>query len=85
MTLKTYIFNSDSKFVEGEFRFNSLHNYLNSIDTKYVFGSEDCTGVIRKIKHNKDTNTFIGFSSPLSNGLPIPKKFQTESMEQLRN
>ena len=85
VTLKTYISNSDSKFVEGEFRFNSLDNYLNSIDTKYVFGSEDCTGVIRKIKYDKDTNTFIGFSSPLSNGLPILKKFQTDSMEQLRN
>ncbi|CAF1101081.1 unnamed protein product [Didymodactylos carnosus] len=84
IALKNYVSNADLKLIEGDFRFNSLQQHLNSINTKYGFGSEDCTGVIRKIKYNKGTNTFIGFCTPLTNGIPTVKHFQTEPLEQLK-
>lgn len=84
ITLKTYITHADLKLIEGEFRFDSLLQHFNSINTKHCFGSEDCTGVIRKIKYDKDTNTFVGFSTPLNNGIPTVKYFQTESLEHLK-
>ncbi|CAF1508847.1 unnamed protein product, partial [Didymodactylos carnosus] len=82
--LQTYISNADLKLTEGEFRFDSLQQHLYSINTKYGFGSEDCTGVIRQIKYDKDTNTFIEFCTPLTNGIPTVKHFQTESLERLK-
>ena len=84
VTLKSYISNADLKLIEGEFRIDSLQKHLNSIDTNYGFGSEDCTGVIRKIKYDKEANTFLGFSTPLNKGIPTVKYFQTDSFEYLK-
>ena len=52
-TLNKLISTSDTKRNEGEFRFDSLQEYFNRIDGKYGFGSEDCSGVIRKITYDQ--------------------------------
>jgi hypothetical protein len=70
---------------EAEFRFNALHEHQKSLDYQIAVCSEDCTGVIKKIKYNASTNIFSGFSVPLKNGLPVARHFQTDSFDQLRN
>ncbi|CAF2121279.1 unnamed protein product [Rotaria magnacalcarata] len=70
---------------EAEFRFNALGEHQKSMDYQIAVCSEDCTGVIKKIKYNASTNIFSGFSAPLKNGLPVARHFQTDSFDQLRN
>jgi hypothetical protein len=83
-TLNRLILNSNLSIKEGEFQFDILKQYLNSNDLKYGFVSEDCSGVIRKVKYDVNTNSFVGFSTPLTNGIPISKYYQTDSFEKLK-
>ena len=84
-TLNKLILNSDSKVNEGEFRFDLLCEYFHRIDSRYAFGSEDCTGVVRRISYDQATNSFIGFATPSSNGIPIAGYYQTDSFDQLKS
>lgn len=84
-TLKKLILNCDSKINEGEFRFDLLQQYLHRLRVRYAFGSEDCTGVIRRISYDQATNSFTGFATPLSNGLHISRYYQTDSFDQLQS
>ncbi|CAF4032409.1 unnamed protein product [Rotaria sp. Silwood1] len=83
-TLNDILNNSDTAMEEGEFTFDALQQQLHSLDTKFCFSAEDSTGIIRKIKYNAKTNSFVGFLSPLDNGIPIPKSFKTNSFEELK-
>ncbi|UJR06646.1 hypothetical protein I4U23_010930 [Adineta vaga] len=60
-----------------------MKNYLNSLDVQYAFCAEDCTGVIRRIKYDEHTDSFIGFCTPLSDGVPITSRFRTNSLAEL--
>ena len=55
------------------------------MDVKYAFASEDCTGVLRKINYDQQTNSFIGFATPLTDGIPVTKYYQTNSFDQLKS
>ena len=66
-TLNTLLSNNNLKIDEAQFLFDELHDYFNQIDVKYAFGAEDCTGVIRKVNYDQETNSFVGFSTPLVN------------------
>ncbi|CAF2002036.1 unnamed protein product [Rotaria magnacalcarata] len=68
---------------ECECRFDSLKSYLDSIDSNYVFVSEDCTSVISSISYDSVNDCFIGFSSRLSNGLRSINQFRTNSYSEL--
>jgi hypothetical protein len=83
-TLNRIISNSNHSINECEFRFDRLKQYLNSNDVQFGFVSEDCTGVIRKVIYDVKTNSFIGFSTPLDNGIPILQYYQTNSFEKLK-
>ncbi|CAF4628340.1 unnamed protein product [Rotaria socialis] len=84
-TLNKLISSSDLRINEAQFRFDKLHEYFNGIDVKYAFASEDCTGVIRKINYDQETNSFVGFATPLVNGIPVSKYYQTNSFNQLES
>lgn len=84
-TLNTLLSNNNLKINEAQFLFDELHDYFNQIDVKYAFGAEDCTGVIRKINYDQETNSFVGFSTPLVNGIPVPRYYQTNSFNQLES
>ena len=71
-TLYKLLSNNNLKINESQFLFDKLHNYLDQIDVKYAFGAEDCTGVIRKVNYDQETNSFVGFATPLINGIPVP-------------
>ncbi|CAF1524742.1 unnamed protein product [Adineta ricciae] len=73
----------DLRLRECEFRFDSLKNYLDSIDSNFVFSSEDSTGAIKSISYDSTDDCFIGFCSPLINGLPSMSKFKTENYYEL--
>ncbi len=70
---------------ETEFQFDALHERQKSLDYQTAVCSEDCAGVIKKIKYNASTNTFSGFSVPLNHDLPVARHFQTDSFDQLKN
>ena len=82
--LHTLISNSNSKISEGEFRFDQLQKHLDELNIEYAFGSEDATGVIKKIKYDSTTNTFNGFPTQLDRGVPITKHYQTDSFDTLK-
>jgi hypothetical protein len=65
---------------EAEFRFESLQQFHSG----FAFCSEDTTGVIRKVEYDSSTNSFIGFSTLLADGVPIRQPYQTDSFEDLK-
>ena len=74
---------SSSRIEEGEFRYNLLFDYLLSQKTKFIFAAEDCTAVVPRITYDVQTNTFIGFTPNLEDGLPQINSFSTESFSEL--
>jgi hypothetical protein len=84
-TISSRLMNWNHRLLESEFRFDSMEEHFRSIDVKYTYASEDCTGVIRKISYDAKSNSFVGFSSPLDgNGMPQQLRYQTDSFNQLR-
>ncbi|CAF1299345.1 unnamed protein product [Didymodactylos carnosus] len=77
--------NNENVIEEDKFQIDRVLKHASVIDCQYGFMSEDCTGVIRKIKYDSATDTFIGFSTPLISGLPSYKHFQTDSFDELKN
>ncbi|CAF1650247.1 unnamed protein product, partial [Adineta steineri] len=83
-TINSLIQNNDDNLTEGEFRFNKMAKYLNSFGVRHAYCAEDCTGVVRRIKYDTHTNSFIGFSTPLYGGIPSPSHFKTDSITELK-
>ncbi|CAM4761421.1 unnamed protein product [Rotaria magnacalcarata] len=83
-TIHSLIQNNDDNVTEGKFRFNKMAKYLNSFGVQHAYCAEDCTGVVRRIKYDTHTNSFIGFSTPLSGGVPSPCHFKTDSISELK-
>jgi hypothetical protein len=57
---------------------------MNDIDIHYAFGSEDCTGVIKKVEHDTKSDKFIGFPAVLNQGIPAEALYQTDSYDKLQ-
>lgn len=76
---------STAQRIEGEFRYNLMADYLASQQTNFVFAAEDCTAVVPRIVFDPKTNTFVGFTSSLENGIPKINSFSTESFSELEN
>ncbi|CAF4892834.1 unnamed protein product [Rotaria sp. Silwood1] len=82
--LNTLISNLNSKISEAEFRFDQLQKHFDDYNVQYAFGSEDTTGIIKKIKYDSTTNTFNGFPTPPDHGVPIKEYYQTNSFDTLK-
>ncbi|CAF4370405.1 unnamed protein product [Rotaria sp. Silwood2] len=82
--LTKLILNSNLKISEAEFRFDQLQKHFENLNLQYAFGSEDATGVIKKIKYDSITNKFIGFPTPLEHGVPIKEYYPTDSLDTLK-
>ncbi|CAF1555360.1 unnamed protein product [Rotaria magnacalcarata] len=83
--LNSLISSSDSRISEGEFRFDQLQKHFDSLNVQYAFGSEDCTGIVKRIKYDSTTNTFTGFPSLFDRGVPIKSYYQTDSFDALKS
>ncbi|CAF1168333.1 unnamed protein product [Rotaria sp. Silwood1] len=82
--LNSLISSSDSRISEGEFRFDQIQKHFDRLNVKYAFGSEDCTGIVKRIKYDSITDTFTGFPSLLDRGVPIKSYYQTDSFDTLK-
>ena len=68
---------------ECEFRFQLIKEHLKSNKFNYAFIAEDATTSICRIDYDARSNSFIGFSAPLVDGIPQSNYFQTDNFEQL--
>ena len=76
--------NNELKITECEFRFQLIKEYTQSNNCDYVFSSEDSTSSICRVDYDAQSDCFLGFSSPLVNGLPQVNFFRTNNFEQLK-
>ncbi|UJR06730.1 hypothetical protein I4U23_011019 [Adineta vaga] len=82
--IESLLRNPEVKITEGQFRFKLLKEYSQSNHCNYVFASEDCTNSICRIDYDAQINSFIGLSSPLTDGVPKPNFFRTDNYEELK-
>ena len=73
----------EMRILEGEFRFQAMKEYVRSSGFNYVYVGEDSTSSLIHIDYDAQINSFIGFSSPLINGIPQPNYFQTDNFDEL--
>ncbi|CAF3288524.1 unnamed protein product [Rotaria sp. Silwood2] len=83
--LEILIRTQEFKMIECEFRFSLLTEYSRSTNCNYIFVAEDATRCISCIDYDAQSNSFIGLSAPLVNGLPQFNFFQTENFQILKN
>lgn len=79
-TLSDLIKTSNMALNEAEFRFQSFSQFHSS----FGFCSEDTTGVIRKVEYDYSTNSFVGFATPVTDGVPLSKYFQADTFNDLK-
>ena len=81
LTTLSYLINeSSTNYTEAQFRFEFLERYHSS----FGFCAEDTTGVIRKVEYDTSTNSFIGFTTPLVDGIPSSKSFQADTFDEFK-
>ncbi|CAF2973604.1 unnamed protein product [Rotaria sp. Silwood2] len=82
-SLRSTLTSSKFHYIEGEFQYERLKNFVNSTQLKYSFCGEDSTSVVPKISYDTRSNCFIGFTLPLKNGFPCTRYFSTNSLSEL--
>lgn len=73
--------------IEGELRCKQLNTYLEHLKLKkYVWLSEDATGIILKIEYDPSTNQVVGLVLPINpkTGIPISFSFMAESAADIQ-
>ena len=83
-SLESLIRKQEMRIMECEFRFESLSEYVRSSSCRYVYVGEDSTSSLSHIDYDARINSFVGFSSPLVNGIPQINHFQTDNFDELR-
>lgn len=81
-----YISLNETKIVEGDLRCKELSNYLEILKLKkYVWLSEDATGITPKVEFDSKSNQMIGLVLPIStsNGMPIPFSYLARNAEEI--
>jgi hypothetical protein len=77
---KFYTYNP---YCEAQFRFIESKKYLDSINTQFIFVSEDCSAIIPRVEYDSVFNTFNGLITPVVDGKPIENAFNCKSFEEL--
>ena len=80
VTIIDLINKSNTTLAEAEFKFQSLQQF----DSGFGFCSEDTTGVLRKVEYDSSTNSFVGFSTPVVDGVPSQQRFQADTFNDLQ-
>lgn len=76
-TIQNLIKESDLTVDEARFKFELLENK----NLEFGFCSEDMTGVLRKIEYNTSSNSFVGFVTPLIDGVPVSRAYQAKTFD----
>lgn len=82
-----YIGNEKPRVVEGELRCKQLVEYLDHLKVrKFVWLSEDATGIINKIEYDPKFNQLIGLVLPINSnsGMPISFSFIAKTAEDIK-
>ena len=79
-TIIDLINKSNTTLAEAEFKFQSLQQF----DSGFEFWSEDTTGVLRKVGYDSSTNSFVGFSTPVVDGVPSQQRFEADIFNNLQ-
>jgi hypothetical protein len=82
-SLGSTLSSSKYNFIEGEFQYERLQDFISSTDCKYAFCGEDSTSVIPKVSYDTRSNCFVGFTLPLKNGFPCARYFAANSFSEL--
>lgn len=76
ITVSTYLSKNKRKLIEGELRCGELSEYLDNLNTKkYVWLSEDGSGINASMKFDPVTNQIIGPVLPINQISGIPESF----------
>jgi hypothetical protein len=84
-SLRPTLKSSKYHFIEGEFQYDHLKDFINSFDCKYAFCGEDSTSVVPKVSYDTLSDCFVGFTLPLKNGFPCSRYFSTNSFSELEH
>ncbi|CAF2083410.1 unnamed protein product [Rotaria magnacalcarata] len=79
-TLGDLINKSNMTLTEAEFKFDSLRQFQSG----FGFCSEDTTGVIPKVEHDSSTNSSIGFTTSIVDGIPLTKHYQADTFDDFK-
>ncbi|CAF1459567.1 unnamed protein product [Rotaria sp. Silwood1] len=79
-TLGDLINKSNMTLTEAELKFDSLQKFQSG----FGFCSEDTTGVIPKVEYDSSTNSFIGFTTPIVDGIPLTKHYQADTFDDFK-
>ncbi|CAF1521513.1 unnamed protein product [Rotaria sp. Silwood1] len=63
-----------------QFKFDSLQKFQSG----FGFYSEDTTGIIPKVEYDSSTNSFIGFTTPIVDGIPLMKHYQADTFDDFK-
>lgn len=81
-----HIQNDKERIIEGQLRCKQLNEYLDVIKCpKYVFLSEDASGIVQKVTYDAYSNQLVGLVLPFnaSNGMPVPFTFEAKTAEDI--
>ena len=72
---------SDVTLTEAEFKLDSLKQFHSG----FGFCSEDTTDVIPKIEYDSSTNSFIGLTTRIIDGIPSKQFYKADKFDDLRS
>ncbi|CAF0917279.1 unnamed protein product [Adineta steineri] len=82
-TIKNYY--KHNPYAEAKFRYDEAKCYLDSIQSQFVFLSEDCSAIIPRVEYDSTLNCFNGFVTPIINGKPVENAFDCSYFEELKD
>ena len=83
-TIRSMMSNSSLRLQEAEFRFDTMQDHFATNGSVLAFAAEDLTGVIAKVIYDSNSNSFVGFDTPIKNARPSPRHYQTDSYAELQ-
>lgn len=79
-TLARYVSNNGSRPLEGFLRFEELNQFLEErCLPKIIWISEDATRINGRLEYDSKTNTIVGLTLPLKQGLPVTDTYKATS------
>ena len=75
---------SNEPYLEAKFRFDQSQHYLNSMNCKFIFLSEDCSAIIPRVEYDANSDMFNGFVTQFFDGVPSQNGFHCSTFEELK-
>ena len=69
-TVRKTLVNSSFRMHEAQFRYVAVADNFALINSTLTFAAEDCTSVIAKVVYDSASNSFVGFTTLIKQGIP---------------